>query len=137
MNINDSLTAYKNIGSVKTGTGSAQTTNTSSLHNKTLSDYLEEEKQPERSDSYSHNLRPTEGALNLEPLERYRYMLNQAKTVPTLNIATNDPKETIKKANEIINNAIMPTGEENPDMAELTRALQVKQLMQGRLDIAA
>ncbi len=137
MNINDSLAAYQNIGSTKVNTGSVGTSKNSPLHAKTLSDWLEKEKPAEQNDTFTQITRPTEGALNLEPLERYRYMLNQAKSVPTLNTVTSDPQETIKKANEIINNAIMPTGEENPDMAELTRALQVKQLMQGRLDIAA
>lgn len=137
MDISKSLSAYKNIGSASISSGNVATGETTSLRSANLADWLKKDKPPEEGDSFTLNSRPAEGMFNLEPVERYRYLLNQAQSMNKLNSTAGDPKETIKQANAIINNAMMPPGKDNPDMAELTQALQIKQLMQGRLDIAA
>ncbi|HNS10394.1 MAG TPA: hypothetical protein PKN29_11880 [Candidatus Ozemobacteraceae bacterium] len=137
MNIDKSHNTVLNPGSNSNLQNKSNILETGSLRSANLADWLKKEKPPEAGDSFTLNSRPAEGMFNLEPVERYRYMLNQAKIQANPASATNDPKQAIKEANEIINNAMMPPGKDNPDMAELTRALQIKQMMQGRLDIAA
>ncbi|PKL51282.1 MAG: hypothetical protein CVV42_00085 [Candidatus Riflebacteria bacterium HGW-Riflebacteria-2] len=80
--------------------------------------------------------RPVEGMFNLDPLERYRYMFEQGQQVKLGNVAA-DPQKTIERANQVINQAIMPPAGDNPGRTELLRALQLKRLAEGRLDIAA
>ncbi len=48
-----------------------------------------------------------------------------------------DPQKTIERANQVINQAIMPPAGDNPDRTQLLRALQLKRLAESRLDIAA
>lgn len=137
MNIDKSHNTVLNPGSNSDLQNKSGVLETSSLRTANLADWLKKEKPPEAGDSFTLNSRPAEGMFNLEPVERYRYMLNQAKAQTNVSSTSGDPKQVIKEANEIINNAMMPPGKDNPDMAELTRALQIKQMMQGRLDIAA
>ncbi len=137
MNIDKSHNTVLNPGSNSNLQNKSGILETGSMRSANLADWLKKEKPPEAGDSFTLNSRPAEGMFNLEPVERYRYLLNQAKTRAGISSVSGDPKQVIKEANEIINNAIMPPGKDNPDMAELTRALQIKQMMQGRLDIAA
>jgi hypothetical protein len=137
MNIDKSHNTVLNPGSNSDLQNKSGVLETGSLRTANLADWLKKEKPPEAGDSFTLNSRPAEGMFNLEPVERYRYMLNQVKAQTNVSSTSGDPKQVIKEANEIINNAMMPPGKDNPDMAELTRALQIKQMMQGRLDIAA
>ncbi len=137
MNIDKSHNTVLNPGSNSNLQNKSGVLETGSLRTANFADWLKKEKPPEAGDSFTLNSRPAEGMFNLEPVERYRYMLNQAKAQTNVSSTSGDPKQVIKEANEIINNAMMPPGKDNPDMAELTRALQIKQMMQGRLDIAA
>ena len=130
-------TTNSNLNSLNVGKDPTKTDESEKLQKTTLADWLKKSQTSEKSDNFSLLERPVEGALNLEPVERYRYMLNQAQKQTNLNTAYDDPQKALKKANEIINNAIMPPGKDNPDMAELTQALQIRQLMKGRLDLAA
>ncbi len=136
MNISN-LAAYRNIGSANINNPDTGTEETSSARRADLA-HKEESKAGTLDTVKSERLvRPTEGVLNLQPVERYRYMQSQAGSRPVLDTSGSDPKRTIQQANDIINNAIMPPGRDNPDMAELTRAIQIRQMMQGRLDLAA
>lgn len=80
--------------------------------------------------------RPVEGMFNLDPLGRYRYMFEQGQQVKLGNVA-GDPQKTIERANQVINQAVMPPAGDNPGRTELLRALQLKRLAESRLDIAA
>lgn len=80
--------------------------------------------------------RPVEGMFNLDPLERYRYMFEQGQQVKLSSISA-DPQQTIDRANQVINQAIMPPVGDNPDRTILQRAIQLKRQAESRLDIAA
>lgn len=137
MNINRYQTTNLISGSYsKVNDDGSKTEESEKLQRTTLVDWLKQDQKNEKTDAFTLE-RPAEGALNLEPIERYRYMQNQGRKYSGLNNSYNDPQKALEKANEIINSAILPPGQDNPDMAELTQALQIRQLMQGKLDLAA
>lgn len=117
--------------------GSAGISETPTVRTNNFSDWLDKEKPAEKTDSFTLTSRPTEGMFNLEPVERYQYILSQVQKQVKLDVSPGDPQKTIKQANEIINNAIMPPSLDNPDRAYLTRAMQLKRMAESRLDIAA
>jgi len=80
--------------------------------------------------------RPVEGMFNLDPLERYRYMFEQGQQVK-LGTISGDPQKTIERANQVINQAILPPADDNPGRTDLLRALLLKRQAESRLDIAA
>ncbi|HNX75091.1 MAG TPA: hypothetical protein PLM07_01705 [Candidatus Rifleibacterium sp.] len=137
MNINNSLSAYRNTLTTNPGTQNSASDETAPLRRANLGDYLQNNSPAQQVGSNSTMERPTEGVLNLQPVARYRYLQNQAGSQNTLDTTGSDPMKTIQQANKIINDAILPPNKDNPDMAELTRAIQIRQMMQGRLDLAA
>lgn len=110
------------------------------VRNKNLVDYLNSEKQtkPETGDSFTLTSKPSEGMYNLEPVERYQYILKQAQQQQTkLDSTIIDPQKTIEEANKIINNAVTLPSRDNPDTATLLQAMQLKRIAESRLDMAA
>lgn len=136
MNISN-LAAYRNIGSANINNPDTGTEETSSVRRADLAQKDQSKANTIDNGTAERLIRPAEGVLNMQPIEKYRYMQSQGSSRPMLDTSGSDPRRTIQQANDIINNAIMPPGRDNPDMAELTRAIQIRQMMQGRLDLAA
>ena len=137
MNINNSLSANRNTLTTNPGAQNSAGEKTAPLRRANLGDYLENDRPVQQSGNNSTIERTAEGVLNLQPVARYRYLQSQASSRNTLDMTGSDPMKTIQQANKIINDAILPPNKDNPDMAELTRAIQIRQMMQGRLDLAA
>ncbi len=81
---------------------------------------------------------PLAGMFDLPPLDRYRFINNGHRSELNISGSAGNPEQAIKKANEILNRAILPPADDNPDASQLAQAQLIKRLAQNRLfDIAA
>lgn len=114
------------------------TSSAAGIRSKNLNDYLEDKnKKAEAADNFTMVNRPTEGMYNLEPIERYKYILNQSQANIKISQVQGDPEKSLKQANDILNQAILPPVTDNPDSAEVAMAMLVKRMAGSRLDLAA
>ncbi len=112
-------------------------TATEGIRTKNLNDYLEKKKTEEAGDGFTMINRPTEGMYNLEPIERYKYILNQSQANLKLSQVQGDPEKSLKQANDILNKAILPPTTDNPDSSEIAMAQLIKRMAGNKLDLAA
>jgi hypothetical protein len=110
----------------------------SQVRTKNLNDYLKKDTSTgyDGINSFSM-LSPSEGMSNLAPVERYQYMLNQARSQLKIDSVSKDPEESLKKANEIINRALTASPGDRPDNSEINMALLIKRMAGSKIDLAA
>lgn len=111
---------------------------TEGIKTKNLNDYLENKnKEEDKTNDFTMVNRPTEGMYNLEPIERYKYILNQSQASIKISQAQIDPEKSIKQANEVLNKAVLPPISDNPGSSEIAMAQLIKRMATSRLDLAA
>jgi len=81
---------------------------------------------------------PQAGMFSLNPIDRYRFINNGHRASLAMNNSIENPEQTIKEANQILNKAILPPADDNPQASQIAQAQLIKRLAQNRLlDMAA
>lgn len=91
-----------------------------------------------KTDTAGFSRLPQAGMFNLHPIDRYRYINNGHRVSLDINGSNGNPEQAIKEANQILNKAILPPSDDNPDASQIAQAQLIKRLAQTRLlDMAA